>query len=141
MQMLSSTAGSTMRKSSIRCGKRSWRAQRMILCDLFPTVSTGRRVVGNLVQFSMPLKVRTGLGDLKRFTDSIRLLDSFMLNLLFSTDDRFILKQMPRLEVQSFLDFAPHYFTYITGAVHLKVSFDHLNTQFKQHLTYLVPTN
>ncbi|KAM4558588.1 1-phosphatidylinositol 3-phosphate 5-kinase isoform 2-T2 [Odontesthes bonariensis] len=35
-------------------------------------------------------------------------------------DDRFILKQMPRLEVQSFLDFAPHYFTYITGAVQKK---------------------
>lgn len=28
---------------------------------------------------------------------------------------------MPRLEVQSFLDFAPHYFTYITGAVQQKV--------------------
>ncbi|CAB1328640.1 unnamed protein product, partial [Coregonus sp. 'balchen'] len=36
-------------------------------------------------------------------------------------DDRFILKQMPRLEVQSFLDFAPHYFTYITGAVQQKI--------------------
>nr|XP_020475676.1 1-phosphatidylinositol 3-phosphate 5-kinase isoform X3 [Monopterus albus] len=35
-------------------------------------------------------------------------------------DDRLILKQMPRLEVQSFLDFAPHYFTYITGAVQQK---------------------
>ncbi|XP_064832829.1 1-phosphatidylinositol 3-phosphate 5-kinase-like isoform X2 [Oncorhynchus masou masou] len=35
-------------------------------------------------------------------------------------DDRYILKQMPRLEVQSFLDFAPHYFTYITGAVQHK---------------------
>ncbi|XP_077175393.1 1-phosphatidylinositol 3-phosphate 5-kinase isoform X5 [Paroedura picta] len=35
-------------------------------------------------------------------------------------DDRFILKQMPRLEVQSFLDFAPHYFTYITNAVQHK---------------------
>ncbi|CAL8266391.1 unnamed protein product [Lota lota] len=35
-------------------------------------------------------------------------------------DDRFILKQMPRLEVQSFLDFAPHYFTYITKAVQQK---------------------
>ncbi|XP_040004007.1 1-phosphatidylinositol 3-phosphate 5-kinase isoform X2 [Xiphias gladius] len=35
-------------------------------------------------------------------------------------DDRFILKQMPRLEVQSFLDFAPHYFTYISGAVQQK---------------------
>ncbi|XP_061917585.1 1-phosphatidylinositol 3-phosphate 5-kinase isoform X1 [Entelurus aequoreus] len=35
-------------------------------------------------------------------------------------DDRFILKQMPRLEVQSFLDFAPHYFTYMTGAVQQK---------------------
>ncbi|XP_041857069.1 1-phosphatidylinositol 3-phosphate 5-kinase isoform X3 [Melanotaenia boesemani] len=35
-------------------------------------------------------------------------------------DDRFILKQMPRLEVQSFLDFAPHYFTYITGGVQQK---------------------
>ncbi|KTG05152.1 hypothetical protein cypCar_00015577 [Cyprinus carpio] len=34
--------------------------------------------------------------------------------------DRFILKQMPRLEVQSFLDFAPHYFTYITGSVQQK---------------------
>ncbi|CAL9690735.1 unnamed protein product [Knipowitschia caucasica] len=33
-----------------------------------------------------------------------------------TADDRFILKQMPRLEVQSFLDFAPHYFTYISGA-------------------------
>ncbi|XP_055021773.1 1-phosphatidylinositol 3-phosphate 5-kinase isoform X2 [Boleophthalmus pectinirostris] len=35
-------------------------------------------------------------------------------------DERFILKQMPRLEVQSFLDFAPHYFTYITGATQQK---------------------
>ncbi|KFP92392.1 1-phosphatidylinositol 3-phosphate 5-kinase, partial [Apaloderma vittatum] len=35
-------------------------------------------------------------------------------------DDRFILKQMPRLEVQSFLDFAPHYFTYIINAVQHK---------------------
>ncbi|XP_010614376.1 1-phosphatidylinositol 3-phosphate 5-kinase isoform X9 [Fukomys damarensis] len=35
-------------------------------------------------------------------------------------DDRFILKQMPRLEVQSFLDFAPHYFNYITNAVQQK---------------------
>uniref|UniRef100_A0A4W3JLS6 1-phosphatidylinositol 3-phosphate 5-kinase n=1 Tax=Callorhinchus milii TaxID=7868 RepID=A0A4W3JLS6_CALMI len=35
-------------------------------------------------------------------------------------DDRFILKQMPRLEVQSFLDFAPHYFSYITTAVQQK---------------------
>ncbi|NP_001362234.1 1-phosphatidylinositol 3-phosphate 5-kinase [Xenopus tropicalis] len=35
-------------------------------------------------------------------------------------DDRFILKQMPRLEVQSFLDFAPHYFTYIINAVQMK---------------------
>lgn len=29
---------------------------------------------------------------------------------------------MPRLEVQSFLDFAPYYFTYITGAVQQKVA-------------------
>ncbi|XP_016042379.1 1-phosphatidylinositol 3-phosphate 5-kinase isoform X7 [Erinaceus europaeus] len=35
-------------------------------------------------------------------------------------DDRFILKQMPRLEVQSFLDFAPHYFNYITNAAQQK---------------------
>ncbi|XP_069790552.1 LOW QUALITY PROTEIN: 1-phosphatidylinositol 3-phosphate 5-kinase [Narcine bancroftii] len=35
-------------------------------------------------------------------------------------DDRFILKQMPRLEVQSFLDFAPHYFSYIITAVQQK---------------------
>ncbi|OWK12933.1 PIKFYVE [Cervus elaphus hippelaphus] len=34
----------------------------------------------------------------------------------------FILKQMPRLEVQSFLDFAPHYFNYITNAVQQKNS-------------------
>ncbi|KAG7251994.1 hypothetical protein CRUP_003528, partial [Coryphaenoides rupestris] len=34
--------------------------------------------------------------------------------------DRFILKQMPRLEVHSFPDFAPCYFTYITGAVQQK---------------------
>lgn len=45
----------------------------------------------------------------------------FLLYVL--VDDRFILKQMPRLEVQSFLDFAPHYFTYITGAVQQKVGF------------------
>lgn len=38
-----------------------------------------------------------------------------------ASDHRFILKQMPRLEVQSFLDFAPNYFTYITGAVQQKV--------------------
>ncbi|XP_051871560.1 1-phosphatidylinositol 3-phosphate 5-kinase isoform X3 [Pristis pectinata] len=35
-------------------------------------------------------------------------------------DDRFILKQMPRLEVQSFLDFAPYYFSYIITAVQQK---------------------
>lgn len=43
-------------------------------------------------------------------------------------DDRFILKQMPRLEVQSFLDFAPHYFTYITGAVQQKVNYANYST-------------
>ena len=31
-------------------------------------------------------------------------------------DDRFILKQMSRYEVQSFSEFAPHYFDYITNA-------------------------
>ena len=31
-------------------------------------------------------------------------------------DDRFILKQMSRFEVQSFLEFAPHYFKYVTMA-------------------------
>lgn len=35
---------------------------------------------------------------------------------------------MPRLEVQSFLDFAPHYFTYITGAVQQKVRMKHRST-------------
>lgn len=40
------------------------------------------------------------------------------------SDDRFILKQMPKLEVQSFLEFAPHYFVYITGAVQQKVGID-----------------
>lgn len=44
-----------------------------------------------------------------------------IVSFLLLSDDRFILKQMPRLEVQSFLDFAPHYFTYITGAVQQKV--------------------
>ncbi len=31
-------------------------------------------------------------------------------------DDRFILKQMSRFEVQSFVEFAPHYFQYVTKA-------------------------
>lgn len=31
-------------------------------------------------------------------------------------DDRFILKQMSRLEIQSFLEFAPHYFQYVNRA-------------------------
>jgi 1-phosphatidylinositol-3-phosphate 5-kinase len=34
-----------------------------------------------------------------------------------SLDDRFVMKQMSRLEVQSFVDFSPRYFTYITKAV------------------------
>lgn len=29
------------------------------------------------------------------------------------TDDRFILKEMARLEIQPFLEFAPHYFNFI----------------------------
>ena len=37
-------------------------------------------------------------------------------------DDRFILKQMSRYEVQSFAEFAPHYFHYITQAHADKVS-------------------
>lgn len=47
---------------------------------------------------------------------------NWLKSFLLPSDDRFILKQMPRLEVQSFLDFAPHYFTYITGAVQQKVA-------------------
>lgn len=31
-----------------------------------------------------------------------------------TVDDRFIVKQMSRFEIQSFLDFAPHYFEYMT---------------------------
>lgn len=31
----------------------------------------------------------------------------------FSSDDRFVLKEMSRLETLSFLEFAPQYFTYI----------------------------
>lgn len=46
------------------------------------------------------------------------------LFLCVPSDDRFILKQMPKLEVQSFLEFAPHYFVYITGAVQQKVGID-----------------
>ena len=37
-------------------------------------------------------------------------------SLVLPTDDRFILKQMSRFEVQSFVEFAPHYFQYITKA-------------------------
>ncbi|KAK2183696.1 hypothetical protein NP493_299g00022 [Ridgeia piscesae] len=35
-------------------------------------------------------------------------------------DDRFILKQMSRYEVQSFMDFAPHYFSHVTKAFNEK---------------------
>ncbi|XP_065655744.1 1-phosphatidylinositol 3-phosphate 5-kinase isoform X3 [Hydra vulgaris] len=34
-----------------------------------------------------------------------------------SLDDRFVMKQMSRLEIQSFVDFAPRYFAYINKAV------------------------
>ena len=34
-----------------------------------------------------------------------------------TTDDRFVLKQMSRFEYQSFLEFAPHYFQYITQSI------------------------
>jgi len=34
-----------------------------------------------------------------------------------TTDDRFVLKQMSRFEYQSFIEFAPHYFRYITQCV------------------------
>ena len=36
-----------------------------------------------------------------------------------TTDDRFVIKQMSRFEYQSFLDFAPHYFQYLTQSVEL----------------------
>lgn len=32
------------------------------------------------------------------------------------TDDRFILKQMSKIEVQDFNEFAPHYFQYVAKA-------------------------
>ena len=38
-----------------------------------------------------------------------------------STDGRFVLKQMSRLELQSFMEFAPHYFAYMTQAIEEKV--------------------
>ena len=38
---------------------------------------------------------------------------SFFSFLLFFLDDRFILKEMSKLELQLFLDFANHYFNYI----------------------------
>jgi len=47
-------------------------------------------------------------------------------------DDRFILKQMSRYEVQSFMDFAPHYFSHVTKAFNEKVSFP---------VTFLFPCN
>ena len=40
----------------------------------------------------------------------------------FHLDDRFVMKQMSRLEVQSFVDFGPRYFAYINEAVKEKVS-------------------
>ena len=41
---------------------------------------------------------------------------------IFIADDRFILKQMSRLEVQSFVEFAPGYFQYVTKAFNDQVS-------------------
>lgn len=41
---------------------------------------------------------------------------SIKLSLFKLLDDRFIVKQMSRFEIQSFLDFAPHYFDYMTTA-------------------------
>ncbi|VDM85911.1 unnamed protein product, partial [Strongylus vulgaris] len=32
-------------------------------------------------------------------------------------DDRFVVKQMSRFEIQSFVEFAPHYFDYVKTAV------------------------
>ncbi len=51
-------------------------------------------------------------------------LDTSSVNVLFVVivDDRFILKQMARLEVHSFVEFAPHYFQYITKACNESVS-------------------
>lgn len=37
----------------------------------------------------------------------------FLLIFLFFADDRFIIKEMSRLEMQIFLDFAPNYFAYM----------------------------
>jgi len=43
------------------------------------------------------------------------------LSFFKTDDDRFILKQMSRFEFQSFLEFAPHYFDYITQCINSKV--------------------
>ena len=43
------------------------------------------------------------------------------LSFFKTNDDRFILKQMSRFEFQSFLEFAPHYFEYITQCINSKV--------------------
>ena len=61
------------------------------------------------------------LSNLKRhvkYTLLIYIHEFLFLNLIYLkfifADDRFILKQMSRLEVQSFVEFAPFYFQYIT---------------------------
>ena len=42
------------------------------------------------------------------------------------TDDRFVMKQMSRQELQCFLEFAPHYFRYINKALDEQVSCSHV---------------
>lgn len=62
--------------------------------------------VKQLVRQSFKKKIKL---DLSVLTNHNFILD-------FNTDDRFIVKQMSRFEIQSFLDFAPHYFDYMTTA-------------------------
>lgn len=40
-----------------------------------------------------------------------------MDSLAFCLDERFIMKQMSKAEMQSFLEFGPHYFDYVTKSL------------------------
>lgn len=47
-----------------------------------------------------------------KFLHHIIFLDEIVI--IFFTDDRYVLKEMTKPEWQQFLEFAPHYFGYVT---------------------------
>ena len=47
---------------------------------------------------------------------------NFFLTFVSISDDRFVMKQMSRQELQCFLEFAPHYFQYVNKAVDEQVN-------------------